>query len=263
MSSDLYRSYKKIGSFLLKLADGTVLVLPTPTGVTIDLGVDITEVPATNAVGEEVVAKRFVGARKPTISATFGNKTPEVVGLKAGSKFELNASKSTLVQRSGFLVPADGVVAAAGAGQLGTGVAADASASASYLDDNGVSTTLTQGAFAGFDAGATPLEFAIGADNAQLYGQSLWGKYVTWEVPVTITNVLELGEEAWGVMSLSAIVVEDNLQVNRWFFPKVQPDPSGQISLDDPTQELPFFINLDSSDCKPFDVDYLGQAVFC
>ncbi|MGC8715164.1 MAG: hypothetical protein ACP5RH_22500, partial [Leptodesmis sp.] len=113
----------------------------------------------------------------------------------------------------------------------------------SYVDSNGLSTALTQGTYATFDATDTPLGFAVGANGAMKFGQALWGKSVTIAIPLPSTSFNTLGNLPYTNLSAKMRVALNNLQVFEWVFPSITIDTSGDIAFAAVDAEVGFFVN--------------------
>jgi len=267
VAKETFRTFKGVRDIVITDLDGTsprVLVIPAASKATYSPGVTQAEVLSSSSTGETVVVDRYVTEKKPTLTLELGVKgIPEVLGLKLGQKFA-SGSRDVFVERSNLLVPASGVLTAATTGIEGFGVAADAVTIASYYDPvTGLSVPLTQGAFAGFDPTADPLKFAVGANGAMKFGNSLIGKYVSFRIPNTaLAGVQYLSSTPFVNLSLSMVVLNSDNKVVKWTFPSVTPDITADLPINEPTISIPFFINF-LGGCELFSVEFIGQLSIC
>lgn len=249
--------------FVDKYAPGTTpyvplaLVLPPASGGTFNTGITQEELNSVNCRGEIVVAARYTKENKPTIELEF-SQSPEVLMMALNRRAKVTSSPSGITYaRSAFEVPASGLVAAAPAGTLGNGVAADvASINASYQNTAGFSIKITQGTFSSFNATTTPLGFAIGADGAMKFGDTLKGRPVSFEYPVTVSSVTELGTNLLTLgLQLSFVTLQQ--QIFKLIIPNVSVDASGSIPLAEGKLNLKFNIEGD------YNLQYLGMLNPC
>jgi len=222
-------------------ANSLVYVLAPPAQASYDTGIELAEVGTLNCSAEQVTAVRYPSTVKPKFNLSFGTQSMDLLGLKFGRRF---SQITRTVRLSRYLqVPADGVVAAATSGQIGFGIAANLATRASYLDDNLKSIALTQAAdFATFNAASTPLQFAIGANNAQVWGQSLWGRYVHYDMPVSLSNVYGLSSSSITTVAIRLGVIDLLGKFSIWEFTG-SPDTTGSIPIGEGQQDLSFFLS--------------------
>jgi hypothetical protein len=226
------------------LTTGMLLVLPPPSGGQFETGIELTAIEAVNCEGITSTVKRFQAKQDPKVSLTFGAKTPDVVCLALGRKLQANASGTSQMDASSFQVPSDGLVPAVTTGTMGFGIAANAVATASWQNAEGVSEALVQDpTFATFDPAAvgSTKKFAIGANGEMKFGNELRGRRISMEIPYSITNVYNLGS-AYNNLAIRVGVIDIALRQWQWIFPSVSIEP-GSINLVEPEQESSFFVN--------------------
>jgi hypothetical protein len=173
----------------------------------------------------------------------FGGTSLPLLGLKTNRQWASATSTTLEYYRTAYDVPSDGVVAALATGYLGYGIVADATSKASYIDVNGLSVDLVQGTFASFDAAATPLGFAVGANGALKFGQSLWNKSIAIAIPLPSTNFYTLNNLPFTNLAAKMRVCLVNLSVFEWVFNSVSIDTTGNVPFAAADTELSLFIN--------------------
>lgn len=263
MALETFRTLKGIRSVVIKDLDDSdrLLVLPSASEASFNPGATQLEVVTSGPTGEMVVAQRYVSERKPTVNVTFGvTFHPELLGMSFGQKF-VRGNRDTAIEQSNFLVPASKVLNAATAGLEGYGIIEDEPSKMSYYVDS-LSVNLTQGTYASFDSAATPLGFAIGANGAIKFGDGLVGKYVSWSIPVTLVNILYMSQLPFQNFSATMIGIGTDNSIQRWHFPSVTPDVTAEKPLNQPTLNVPFFVNF-AGGCSLLDIEFLGQIASC
>lgn len=235
----------------------SVVALPIASGGSFNRQVELQRLTTINCQGLKVTAARVEIGEDPTVKLTFGGTSLPLLGLRTNRRWQTATLTTGTYSRSNLDVPADGLIPAAPSGYLGHGVAEDAVSRASYVDSNGLSTNLTQGTFATFDATATPLQFAVGANGAMKFGQGLWGKSVSIDIPLPSSSISQLGNLPYTSLSLKCRVALVNLQVFEWVFPSVTVNPTGDIAFQAADSELNFFVN------GSYDVNVYGKLEPC
>lgn len=221
------------------------LVLPAASKVTYDTGIELGEAEGVNCLGVVITRARFPRSEKPKVNLTLPN-VPEAIALKLNRKFTSATSVSSNLFQSDFIVPNNGVVAGKLAGTLGNGIAADVVSKAWALNAPGITetTALTQGNYSTFDATATPYGFAVGADMALKFGQSLYNSTVSFDIPITIAALQDLGSTPYSSLALYlAFVTIDRKSVLTISFPSVSIDSSGSIDFSQGNLEVGCFVN--------------------
>lgn len=234
-------------------------VTPSASQVTYDTGIELGKAEGVNCLGVKITRARFPVSEDPKVTLTFPT-VPEMLAFKLNRQFQAQTSVSSNIFQSDFIVPSNGVVAARPAGTLGNGISADVVSKAWALNGAGITetTALTQGTFSTFDAAATPYGFAVGADFAMKFGQSLWGSTVSFDVPVTIASMLTLGSQSFSSLALRlAFVTIDRKSLLNLIFPSVSIDSTGSVNFTDGNIELGFFVNGSPQ------VELLPLANFC
>jgi hypothetical protein len=221
-------------------ANNLVYVLAPPSQASYDTGIELAEVESLNCAGERVTSVRYTSTVKPKFNLNFGTQSMDLLGLKFGRRF---SQVTRTVRLSRYLqVPADGIVPAATSGQIGFGVAANVATRASYLDDNQKSIAITQAPdFTTFDAAVTPLQFAIGANNAQKYGQTLWNRFVHYDMPIALSNVYGLSTSSISTVAIRLGMIDLQGEFAIWEFTG-SPDTTGSIPIGEGQQDLSFFL---------------------
>lgn len=239
-------SNKSIVNVRLVDASGAILAFPKAEGADYDTGVTNTEILQPNCAGTKVRARVYQEQATPTISLTFGGKTHQLISLKLDRTIETAVAQTVDYIQQKFDVPADGVVAAAAAGVLSNGVAADvAGAVGSYVDEWGNSVPLTYGGnFAAHNDGDT-ITFNVGADGAARFSSDLWRRQVTYSYPVPVASLNRLTTTSYGNLSLLVSTVSIDRYVTNWVATSVNVNSEGNISLSESTQEVSFYINGD------------------
>lgn len=241
--------YDKVSKGLVRASirdksDGKLFVLPAPSQVTYDTGIELGEIDSVNCSGVLVNAKRYTKAEKGKVNFTTAN-TRGAQALKFNRKPATTASLSTFVTQSDYIVPTDGLMAAKTSGTIGYGVSANATTVLYYLDDDGITYNLaTQDTdYASFDgtASGNDYKFAVGANMAIKFGDGLYERPVAFRVPVTLSNIVQLGSTSYTNLELRIAIVSLDLSVTDYVWSDVSVDSSGSINFQEPQIELPFF----------------------
>lgn len=221
----------------------SVLNLPIASAGTFTLNPELVRLTTISCLGEKVTATRVQTGTDPRLELTFGGTSLPLLGLKTNRQWASATSTTLEYYRTAFSVPADGLVPAIATGYLGNGIVADAASRASYIDTNGLSVNLTQGTFATFDAAATPLGFAVGANGALKFGQTLWNKSIAIAIPLPSTNFFTLNNLPYTNLQAKMRVCLTNLTVFEWVFSSVSIDTTGEVPFAAQDSNLGFFVN--------------------
>ena len=247
MSGDLYNYTAKAPvDSAVSWTDGLgvkhVLALPVAAGGTFNRQPELQRITKANCQALTVTAKRVEIGEDPICTLRFGTLSMPLLGLRTNRRWESAASVSGFYFRSDLDVPADGVIPALATGYLGFEVVADAVSRAAYIDTYGLSTDLTQTNFSGFSPSGTPLGFAVGGNGALRFGQSLFNKSVSIEIPVTYTSLFQLGNLPYTSLALKVRTALVNLEVYEWLFDSVSINTQGDINFSAAETELQFFV---------------------
>src|SRR5512147_1182590 len=83
------RSIKAISTLAVtRISDGLVYNWASPSGFSINEGIEQKEQESKNDVGETVRINSFPIARKPTLTITYMNINPEIIAWKMGNQIE-------------------------------------------------------------------------------------------------------------------------------------------------------------------------------
>jgi hypothetical protein len=232
---------------LISWVDGSsvrhVLSLPIASEGTFTLGPELVRLTTIDCSGQKVTATRAQVGVDPKLKLKFGGIGLPLLGLKLARQWQSQTLTTLEYSRTAYDVPSNGVVAAQTTGTLGYGIVADATSVASYIDTAGNSTDLVQGTFGTFDAAATPLGFAVGANGALKFGQTLWNRSVTITVPLPSTTVKNLSALPYTGLAAKMRVALINLQVIEWVFPSISIDTTGDVAFSGQDSELNLFVN--------------------
>jgi hypothetical protein len=240
-----------------------LIVVPNPSDVVYDPGIELTETMTVNGFGDMVRADAEINQKAERITCTFPKKTINVLGMKQWQKPETDTNILAAYRRNAMKVTVNSY-AAATSGQYGFGVTANVESKASYLDEDGISVPLTQDSvFADFDPETTTLGFAVGANRALKFSDDLIGKQISLEVPFTLASGVKLGEELFNRFILSLIVVQNDRKIFAEEYSQVIVDPTGEINFNAEAQEVAFMAIYDGSGCTTKQTKYLGQLASC
>ncbi|KYC42098.1 hypothetical protein WA1_19045 [Scytonema hofmannii PCC 7110] len=265
MANQLYNGIKQNTDVVLEDLEtpGRILVIPNASEVSYDPGIELEEVMASTPLGVMQIVDVYPKSQNPVVNLTFPKKTPEILGMKMGLKMATEASMSSFVARNGFKVEGTSYPAAT-TGYEGFGITADIEgAIASYLDEDGISVPLTQGTFATFSTGSPTLSFAVGLNGAMKFSDDLIGKYVSWRIPVTITDGLYLSEAAFNRFKMNLVFVQNDLRIVSVGFREVIVPGDGEINFTEATMQVSFRVVYNGAGCLPIEIKYLGQARKC
>lgn len=261
MAKQLYKTVQGITDASIKTETGKLLVLPTAAGSVFNPGQEIQEVEATSRLGEKVIVDTYNLARKPTIQLDWQQKNLQLMSLRLGLEFEQVATANTAkVVSNGSLITKNSYSAAAD-GYEGNGMPADQAGSVAYvLEESGTTTELVRQPYASFNP-ATPLSFAQGANGARMFSNDLINKYVAYEFPHALSNVLQLSETPIGNLSLTLMTIMSDRSILQFNFPSVSVKlDEGDINLTEAQMQVTFRIQDDGSTCLPYEIIYKGTA---
>ncbi|ALF52252.1 hypothetical protein ACX27_04310 [Nostoc piscinale CENA21] len=265
MPNQLYTGTKMVTDvFICDLENSNrAIVLPNPSEVTFDQGIEMEETMGVTPLGEMQLVDLYPRQRNPRIQMTFPKKTPETLGMKFGYRMEADTGIAAAIRRNGVQIDRNSYPAAA-TGKEGFGILADAEgAFASYLDENNISVPLTQGTFATFD-NADELTFAVGLNGALKFTDDLIGKYVSYEIPYTLTDGVIMTENLFNRFKPTLVVIQNDLKIVSFEFPEAIVDPSdGEINFNESQLQITMRITYNGTGCLPVKVKHLGQARQC
>lgn len=267
MPNQLYTGTKMVTDVIIRDLENSsnLIVLPNPSEVTFDQGIELEEVMGVTPLGEMQLVDLYPRQRDPRIQLTFPKKTPETLGMKFGYRMEETAGMSAVLCRNGVLIDRNSY-AAATTGKEGFGIVADvAGAVASYLNENNLSVPLTQGTFATFDSAAATLSFAVGLNGALKFSDDLIGKYVSYEIPYTIaTGGVSMTESFFNRFKPTLVVIQNDLKIVSFEYPEAIVDQSdGEINFNESQLQVTLRVTYNGTGCLPVKVKYLGQARAC
>lgn len=260
MVKSIYNTIQALTDVSIQRENGTILVLPTASGAVLNPGIAMQDIMSTSRVGEKVIVDRYAIERKPELQLDFNQKSIQLLGVRLGQSWQSVVSKTGFLFNSGLRVT-QSIYPAVTVGVEGSGMIADQAAStASFLNEFQVSEVLTRQPFATFDP-ATSKSFAQGADGAMKFSTDLIGKYVGFDFPYPLANVLALSDLPDTNYKMKALTMMTDRSLIQWVFPSVTVKlDSGDINLNEPAMQLSFQIQDDGSTCVPYEVTYKGQA---
>ena len=268
MPNQLYTGTKMVTDVVLRdLEDPTnpLIVIPNPSEVTFDQGIEMEETMSITPLGEMQLVDLYPKQRNPKIQMTFPKKTPATLGMKFGYRFESIAGLAAFLSRNGVQIDRN-TYPPATAGKEGFGVTADVEgAIASYLDENNLSIPLTQGTFATLDLDTATLSFAVGLNGALKFTNDLIGKFVSYQIPYTIAiGGVALTEALFNRFKPTFVVIQNDLKIVSFEYPEAIVDQSdGEINLNESQLQVTLRITYNGTGCLPVKVKYLGQARQC
>ena len=248
MANDLFNYVIKspVDSLISWIDSGSVrhvISLPIASEGSFTLSPEIVRLTTISCLGEKVTAQRVTTGTDPKIKLKYGGTGLPLLGLRTNRQWQSATSTTLEYYRTSYDVPSDGVVSALTTGYLGYGITADAVSKASYIDPNGLSVDLTQQTYGTFDASATPLGFAVGANGAMKFGQTLWNKSIAIAIPLPSTTFNTLGNLPYSNLAAKMRVALTNLTVFEWVFPSISIDTTGDIAFAAQDSEVGFFVN--------------------
>lgn len=230
------------------------LILPKPSAVVLQAGIEEVLNETRNPLGERVVDSTNIDANQPSMQMTFPSITPQLIYMRLGKKPK-SGSLSFPSEQTILISSANRVYSGALAGQSGFGMAADQAESKAWrLDDDGLVVELSRVATASFaDANDT---FSQGANGAYNFASSLIGSTVFYSFPFSSTGI-ETGEEEYDTFKLSLTFVNRQLWQGRINFPSCQINlATGDINIGQQLQITARSV-YDGSSCQPITVQFL------
>ena len=227
---------------------GNILMTPLAATGTLDTGINIAELSEANCRGEQVRAAIFKSEEKPKLQLEYGIITPLLNSIKLDRQMTDVTGGNAEYYKVKFRLPTTGNTLPANAvGIFGNGLAGgDLSTtvwvSAFGTNQYGLSETLTIAATA---ATTDTLTLAIGADGALTFSDDLQGADINLMIPYTGVDFAETGAVGYGELFVRVKVINLDLSVTEWIFPKAQVDPSGSIPFGGDNQTFEFFVNGD------------------
>ena len=260
--SVLNRTFKGIAELKLqKLADNSILHLPTPNTFVVENNIEEKIQYTRTAQGERSRAGTYVSGREPMLRVAYSHMQPETLQFRIGNEFEevtrtLKIAKSYTVTQSEY--PA--VTATTG---LGYGVVVNAPAKAAVTRQN-KSFQLTQVPFADFDA-ADPDTFSIGARLNVKFSTNLVTaqETVSMEFEENMTS-LGISDNIVGAHSCIATIITTENKVVVFRAKYITPSLAGSgFDASSESVEIPFFINTTAGECFPYEMYFTEKTVNC
>ena len=252
MALELGASFGVKGGVRTRLVDASkaslgflsVLVCPTATGLKVDPSDSYKEISEADCNANQVIALRYLEKSSLNLNIEFGNSSVELKMLALGQRLALSATDATVPYGLAYINAPDTLtptIAASTVGVYGMGVLADAVGTAAVLI-NGVSTQLTQVAFAAFSH-ATVKSFAIGADGTMKFSVDLRGKVVSVGGALhTVANVYDTqGADTVTILRVQHDFIDTN-RLMSIFEAEISLERSG-IDLGAPNQSMKGLIN--------------------
>lgn len=237
-----------VRSTVRDLTSGVNLILPQFSKFTYDPGVTLAEVAGATCQGVKNVLVRYESEYKGKVTLAIPRNLKTYALKRNRGLNSVTGTPTIPIFQSNYQVPSTGLKAAASVGQYGYGISADApivANSAYYLDDSGVEQPMTQGVYSTFDAAATPFGFAIGANFAIKFGNSLFpggiGRFTSFQLASPSTTYQTLNATTYSQLELCvALICIDGTVVNLRST-GVSVDTTGAIDFSTPDQEIAFF----------------------
>lgn len=264
------RTFVGISNLLLqRQADGVIFSWPQPETFVLNTGIAEVIQNGRDSLGRKVRSNTYVSEEMPELTIQYQYMHPELISFQVGKQMALGTYDS-FIPRS--LVVRQANYDAAATGFLFNGVlAADAEAagalvgaSASYTDENGISTALTRQPFATFNA-ATADTFAVGDDGALKFSTNLVtaNTLVTMLIPASVSGA-RISETLIGPMRLFATMVDTNSQVSIFEAPNVSANLTGRsIDVGGGSMELSLYLNFAPGTCSSWSLISLTDKVSC
>lgn len=264
------RTFVGISNLLLqRQSDGVIFSWPQPETFVLNTGITEVIQNGRDALGRKVRSNTYVSEEMPELTIQYQYMHPELISFQVGKQLVLG-TYDTFIPRS--LVVRQAEYPAAATGFLFNGVLATETeaagalvgASASYTDENGISTALTRQPYATF-AGATPLSFAVGDDGALKFSDDLVtdSALVTMLIPAPVTGA-RISETLVGPMRLFATMVDTNSKVSIFEAPNVSANLSGRsVDVGGGSLELAMYLNFQAGSCSSWSLLSLDSSVTC
>ena len=237
-----------VRSTVRDLTSGVNLILPQFSKFTYDPGETLAEVSGATCQGVKNVIARYPSEYKGKVTLAVPRNLKTYALKRNRNLASVTGAPTIPIFQSNYQVPSTGLKAAATSGQYGFGVSADAPVvanSAYYLDDNSVEQPMTQGTYSTFDAAATPFGFAVGANFALKFGNSLFpggiGRFTSFQLALPSVTYQTLASTTYSQLELCvALICLDSTVVNLRST-GVSVDTTGAIDFSTPDQEIAFF----------------------
>ena len=260
MTKALYSTVTGLTDSSIKTENGVLLVLPTAAGGVLTPGIKDQEITAMSRLGEMVIVDTYPIERKPEIKLEWSQKNIQLLSMRLGLEFQSDVSADSSVVNTGLRITKTEYEGAP-VGYEGNGMVADqVNSIAYYLTDTQKTVALTRQPFATFVPG-TPLSYAQGEDGATKWSTDLLGKYVAFEFPHTLSNILTLTDVPQASYAMRLMTIMSDRTLLEWEFPSVSvKKDQGDINLTEPKMEVTFYIQDDGSTCLPYTIRYKGKA---
>lgn len=239
------------------------LLLPNPTGFSFTPNIEFSEVRTQTPTGVSVPARLIETAANPEVTLEFP-LNPISMALSLGNGWEDEAGATVeLIEKT--IATATTVVAAKTSGQMGFGVAEDATSVGSYADpaDPTEFLALTQQTYSTFNPAVTDDSFAIGANGEVIVSANIvaLSAAVVFRIP-NVLNIRTIGEQAFDTFRVQGNLLLVDGSVINVVFPSLQVKPDSRTF--DPTAgtvSLTMAALNDGSTCNynPT-VQYLGSS---
>jgi len=264
------RTFVGISNLLLqRQSDGVIFSWPQPETFVLNTGIAEVIQNGRDSLGRKVRTNTYVSEEMPELTIQYQYMHPELISFQVGKQMALGTF-DTMIPRS--LVVRQAEYAAAATGFLFQDVLASEAeavgilngASASYTDENGISTQLTRQAFATFNA-ATDDSFAVGDGGALKFSTNLVtdNTLVTMLIPSSVTGA-RISETLVGPMRLYATMVDTNSTISIFEAPNVSANLTGRsVDVGGGAMELAMYLNFAPGSCSSWSLLSLPDKVSC
>lgn len=252
---------------ILKLENGDILALDTLQDATLNLGVEETEFNLRNEASELTFSEFVVNAFKPTLNLTYARLTKEMWALKTGYRLQGDQTITDATYAFSKLIsgnrPAVTVTSS-----YGNAIALDEpGATASYINEQGVSTPLSREPWVADTPPAGPEQYSVGANAEVLFSPDIIAlrPWVTFVAPfATGATAVNLGTQ-YGFFDVTLLGTLQEKGIKKMFeirFPFMQLNrtDNSEIPMAADSQTLNFR-DLSGS-CKP-NIIFHNLDVFC
>jgi hypothetical protein len=183
------------------------------------------------------------------------------VGL--GRKWNAAASVDVVFVRS-FKATKNSYLAAT-TGTEGFGIAANVAGAKASVRINDFYEPLTLAPdFDTFDVATSTNSFAVGLNGALKISNDVVGNPVSYEIPATIADVRELGEDAYDQLKLTIVMITDDGNLVQLQFPETSMALDGKsVNFSESGIEVTFRSLYDGSTCTPYTIKHLPQLRDC
>lgn len=200
----------------------TLLMLPTPSGVTLQKGITETVLETRDEIGQRVVEGSLIDEYKPQLSMAFSALTPQLIATSFGVKLASAESRSMPISRTLKVTNNNKVRAGVGSGEQGNGMPADqATSKMSILGGAGETIPLTRVDTASFDAAGTR-SFSQGADAAWQITDDVVGEIVSIDFPHNDPQATAVGAVKLNDIEVRALGVMVNRKRVQVRFPSAE-----------------------------------------